>query len=79
MFYIAFASHQVVSHQVASKLLLTLDRLEQRPEIASPKTREIVPLDDLDENGRAIHQVLINRVSIDWWLQLQFDITFVNN
>lgn len=50
--------------QIASQLLLTLYGLKQRFEIAGPKTREVVPLDNLDENGRAVHQMLIHLVSI---------------
>lgn len=44
--------------QIASELLLPLDRFEQRFEVASTKAREIVALDDLNKDSRPIHEVL---------------------
>jgi predicted ATPase/DNA-binding CsgD family transcriptional regulator len=40
--------------QVAAQLLLALDRLEQRPEVALAEAERAVPLDELEEHGRPV-------------------------
>ena len=45
-------------NQVATQLLLSLDSLEQRLEVASTEAGEVVALDDLNEDGWTIHHVL---------------------
>lgn len=50
--------HLAALNKISTKLLLTLNRLEQRLEVSSPETLEVVSLDNLDENSRAVHQVL---------------------
>lgn len=44
--------------QVAPEVLLALNRLEQTFEVTRTEAIEVVPLDDLDENRRPIHQML---------------------
>lgn len=44
--------------QISTELLLPLERLEQRLEVAGSEAREVVSLDDFNEDGRAIHQML---------------------
>jgi hypothetical protein len=67
------------SDQVASQLLLTLYRFKQRFEITGSKTREVVSLYDLDENGWTIHQVLTNLISIHSSAQLLLIFTLVKS
>src|SRR3990170_6739987 len=40
--------------EVAALLLLALDGFEQRLEVAAPEAPRAVPLDDLEEEGRAV-------------------------
>lgn len=44
--------------KIATKLLLPLNSLEQRLEIPSTESREVVTLDNLDKNRWAVHEVL---------------------
>lgn len=46
------------SDQVASQLLLSLDGLKERLEVASTEAVEVVALDDFDEDSRAVQQML---------------------
>jgi hypothetical protein len=48
----------MVSDQVSSGLLLSLDGLEERFEVTGAKAVEIVALDDLDEDSRAVQHML---------------------
>lgn len=48
--------------QVASLLLLSLDRFKQNLEITRSKTREVVSLDDLKEGSWSIHQWLSKKL-----------------
>lgn len=50
----------VISHtsQIPAQLLLPLNRLEQTLEVSRSESLKVVPLDDLDEHGRPIHQRL---------------------
>ena len=44
--------------QIASRLLFPLNSLKQTFEIASSESIKVIPLDDLNENSRPIHQWL---------------------
>jgi hypothetical protein len=46
-------------YQISSQLLLSLYGLEQGLKVTSSKAREVVPLDNFDEDRRAIHKVLL--------------------
>lgn len=51
------------SNQITTQLLLTLNRLKERLEVSGAKAGEVVSLNDLNEDSRAIHQVLSPKVS----------------
>lgn len=53
-----FQRARIFLDQVTTQLLLTLDGLKQRLEVSSAKAGEVVSLDDLNEDGGAIHHVL---------------------
>jgi len=44
--------------EISTKFLLPLDSLEQRLEVSGTETREVVPLDDFNENRGSVHEVL---------------------
>src|ERR671917_280498 len=48
------AGHPPTSSEVAAALLLALDRLEQRLEVALAEPERAVPLDELEEHRRAV-------------------------
>ena len=52
------------SDQVAAHFLLSLDGLEEGLEVTGTKALEVVALDDLDEDGRAVQQMLSQKVSL---------------
>lgn len=45
-------------NQIAAQFLLTLDSLEQRLEVTSTEAGEVMSLNDLNKDGRTVHQVL---------------------
>lgn len=49
-------------NKISAHLLLTLDSLEQRLEVTSAEAGEIMSLNDLHEDSRAVHQVLQSSV-----------------
>lgn len=49
------------SDQIPSELLLSLDSLKQGLEIAGSESFEVMSLDDLDEHGWPIHQMLYHK------------------
>lgn len=49
-----------VLYKVATEGLFPLNGLKERFEVAGAKTREVVSLDDFNEDGGAIHQVLFS-------------------
>lgn len=53
------------SNQISSLSLLPLNSLEERLEISGAKAREIVSLDDLNEDRGTIKEVLLYTVSLD--------------
>ena len=46
-------------NQIPARLLLPLDGLKERFEIPRPETREVVALNNLDEDSGPVHQVLL--------------------
>jgi uncharacterized lipoprotein YehR (DUF1307 family) len=54
----------VISDQVASQLLLSLDGLEERLEVTGTKAVEVVTLDDFDEDSRAVQHMLRVKKSV---------------
>lgn len=46
------------SHEIPPQLLLPLNRLEQALEVPRAEPVEVIPLDDLDEYRRPVHEVL---------------------
>lgn len=55
---VSFCQADVPSNEIATQLLLAFNSLEQRLEVSSTKAIEVVSLDDLNEDSRAIHHVL---------------------
>src|SRR4051794_32569765 len=45
-------------YQISAQLLLSFNRLKERLEIAGSEAGEVISLDNLDKDGRPIHQVL---------------------
>lgn len=45
-------------NQIAAQLLFPFNGLKERPEVARSKAREVVSLNDLYKDSRAVHQML---------------------
>lgn len=52
------------SDQVTAHLLLSLNGLEEGLEVTGTKALKVVALDDLDEDSRAVQQMLSQKVSL---------------
>lgn len=61
---ISASRERLCSNQVAAHFLLSLDGLEEGLEVTSTKALEVVALDNLDEDGRAVQQMLSQSVSM---------------
>lgn len=48
----------ILSNQIPPKFLLSFNRLKQTLKVTSPKPIKVIPLNNLNENSRPIHQVL---------------------
>jgi predicted PilT family ATPase len=73
-------SARVISDQVASQLLLSLDGFEERLEVTGTKAVKVVALDDFDEDSRAVQHMLRTKKSVFYsGPRSSVPLTLVNN